>query len=111
MGMSRAFLIAGASAVVVSLWEVPSRETTQLMTAFYDEMSRGLSPAAALREAKLRLALGAETAADHRQRGLRLTTSEAANSGSKPALHPYFWSAFIVMGDASGHRNPANLPL
>ena len=35
LGLSRAFLIAGARTVVVSQWSVSDRATKELMVAFY----------------------------------------------------------------------------
>jgi len=54
VGLSWAFLRAGARNVVASLWEVSDASSTgQLMDIFYSELDRGEDPAAALRSAKL----------------------------------------------------------
>ncbi|HKN76064.1 MAG TPA: CHAT domain-containing protein, partial [Candidatus Acidoferrum sp.] len=54
VGLSWAFLRAGAHSVVGALWEVSDAPSTaQLMDAFYNGLSRGEDPATALREAKL----------------------------------------------------------
>ncbi len=74
VGLSRAFLFAGSSAVLASLWEVDDRSTSQLMRAFY----RGLQKtegAAALRQAQLAL----------------------LKPGSR-YRRPYFWAPFVLMG-------------
>lgn len=55
VGLSWAFLRAGASAVVAALWEVDDASTADLMDRFYDELSKGVPPADALRKAKLSL--------------------------------------------------------
>lgn len=56
VGLTQAFFSAGASTVVVSLWEVEGLSTSQLMTLFYENLlGKGLSPAAALREAQIAL--------------------------------------------------------
>jgi CHAT domain-containing protein len=75
VGLSWAFLRAGARSVVVSLWNVSDISTSQLMKNFYQNMNDGLSNAAALRKAKLQM----------------------LNSG-KGVRHPYYWSAFVIVG-------------
>lgn len=53
VGLSWAFLRAGAHNVVGALWEVNDTSTPQLMDRFYAELTEGKSPDVALREAKL----------------------------------------------------------
>jgi CHAT domain-containing protein/tetratricopeptide (TPR) repeat protein len=55
VGLSWAFLRAGAHNVVAALWEATDASTEQLMDRFYDELDKGASPDAALRTAKLLL--------------------------------------------------------
>ena len=55
VGLSWAFLFAGAHNVVAALWEASDASTEQLMDKFYDELDRGASHDAALRTAKLSL--------------------------------------------------------
>ena len=56
VGLSWAFLRAGARNVIASLWEVSDApSTTQIMDSLYEALDHGEDPAAALREAKLRL--------------------------------------------------------
>jgi len=55
VGLSWAFLRAGAHNVVAALWEVSDASTPQLMDAFYRELFDGKDPAVALRDAKLGL--------------------------------------------------------
>jgi len=76
IGLSRAFLYAGASSVVVSLWNANDVATAELMKQFYRGLSRGRSKDEALRDAKLALIKG-------QQRSWR---------------HPYYWAPFILMG-------------
>jgi CHAT domain-containing protein/tetratricopeptide (TPR) repeat protein len=75
LGLSRAFLYAGARSVVVSLWNISDMSTAQLMKSFYQNQTAGQSNAAALRAAKLQL--------------LR---------SSKGVRHPYYWSSFVLVG-------------
>jgi CHAT domain-containing protein/Flp pilus assembly protein TadD len=55
VGLSWAFLRAGAHNVVGALWEVNDNSTPQLMDQFYGELTDGRSPDVALRTAKLSL--------------------------------------------------------
>ena len=55
IGLSWAFLHAGAHNVVAALWEVNDSAAPQIMDTFYSEMSKGKDPASALRTAKLAL--------------------------------------------------------
>jgi CHAT domain-containing protein/tetratricopeptide (TPR) repeat protein len=76
VGLSRAFMYAGARRVVASLWQVDDQATAQLMTRFYRHMlAGGERPAAALRAAQR------EMAADPRWSA------------------PYFWAGFVIQGD------------
>ncbi|MFL6277364.1 MAG: CHAT domain-containing protein, partial [Blastocatellia bacterium] len=75
VGLSRAFLNAGARTVVVSLWNVSDGATDQLMKDFYAKLRAGLSNAAALRQAKLRMI-----------------------ASDKALRHPYYWSSFVMVG-------------
>jgi len=76
MGLSRAFLFAGARSAVVSLWNVSDAATADLMKTFYSNLNRGQPPAHALRKARLRLAKGPRRA----------------------RRYPYFWAPFIFIG-------------
>lgn len=58
VGLSWAFLRAGAHNVVAALWEASDASTEQLMDKFYDEINKGARPDAALRAAKLSLLRG-----------------------------------------------------
>jgi CHAT domain-containing protein/Flp pilus assembly protein TadD len=55
VGLSWAFLRAGAHNVIGALWEVSDASTPRLMDQLYDELMKGRSPEAALRSAKLSL--------------------------------------------------------
>jgi CHAT domain-containing protein len=76
VSMTRGFLYAGSSQVLVSLWSVDDAATAALMTELYRGLLlRGESPAAALRSA---------------QRWMRQQERWSA---------PYFWGAFVLQGD------------
>ncbi|MGA3188090.1 MAG: CHAT domain-containing tetratricopeptide repeat protein [Bryobacteraceae bacterium] len=58
VGLSWAFLRAGARSVVAGLWDVTDRSTAELMADFYDQLSHSVAPVDALRHAKLTLLRG-----------------------------------------------------
>ncbi|MEI9938445.1 MAG: CHAT domain-containing protein [Pseudomonadota bacterium] len=78
------------------------------MTAFYDRLAHGLTPAPALRQAKLELLLGASASTDGVKRGLQLGTTAQPGAAASATSHPYFWSAFIMMGDSEGCNGSAS---
>ena len=55
VGLSWAFLRAGAHNVIGALWEVSDDSTPRLMDALYQGLQEGQAPSAALRNAKLSL--------------------------------------------------------
>ena len=76
VGLTRGFMYAGAARVVVSLWSVNDKATSELMTKFYEKMlKRGERPAAALRAAQVEM---------WRQ---------------KQWQSPYYWAAFTLQGE------------
>ncbi len=55
VGLSWAFLRAGAHSVIGALWEVSDDSTPRLMDSLYKDMQNGRAPSVALRNAKLSL--------------------------------------------------------
>lgn len=81
-GLRRAFVLAGAETLVMSLWAVSDYVTRETMTAYYQGLRRGEGRGDALRQAKLAIL--------HR-RGRE---------------HPFYWASFI----ASGEWTPLGAP-
>lgn len=54
IGFSRAFMMAGVSSILVSLWAIPDSSTSILMENFYQEIKTGSDKAQALRQAMLK---------------------------------------------------------
>ena len=94
MGISRAFLVAGSRAVVVSLWSVESKATEQLMVAFYQHLREGLEAPEALRQAKLDLLEKNETAEGPR----RDLSVQGTAVGARNIRHPAYWAPFVLVG-------------
>jgi CHAT domain-containing protein/tetratricopeptide (TPR) repeat protein len=74
-GLRRAFVLAGAKTLVMSLWKVPDEPTRELMEDFYGRLLAGEGRAEALRLAQL------------------------AMKARYP--DPFYWGAFICQGDPS----------
>lgn len=72
-GLRRAFIVAGARSLIMSLWSVPSRETKELMTDFYTLAATGKGKSEALRQAKIGIMRKYE--------------------------NPIFWGAFVLSGN------------
>jgi CHAT domain-containing protein/tetratricopeptide (TPR) repeat protein len=76
VGLTRAFMYAGAPRVIASLWQVSDAATAELMKHLYAGiLQKGLTPAAALRAAQLDM------------------------SRDRRWSSPYFWSGFVLQGD------------
>ncbi|MFN6373639.1 MAG: CHAT domain-containing protein [Chitinophagia bacterium] len=51
-GLKRGFKLAGVEQMIVSLWSVPDKETMELMTLFYTDLSKSLHPVASFEKAQ-----------------------------------------------------------
>ncbi len=71
-GLQRAFLVAGADALVMSLWKVDDAATQLLMTSFYTNLIKLGNQQRAFKQAQLQLL------AKYKE--------------------PYYWGAFVMMG-------------
>jgi CHAT domain-containing protein len=74
VGLTRAFLFAGAPSVLASLWEVNDRSAGILMHSFYGNL-RQSDKATALARA---------------QRSMHIRNG--------PYAHPYYWGSFVLVG-------------
>ncbi|MFK7925422.1 MAG: CHAT domain-containing protein [Bacteroidia bacterium] len=75
--LARAFRAAGCGTTAMSLWQVDDQATQDLMQAFYAALDQGDKPSLAMQKAKLNY----------------LNNHDLA--------HPYYWSAFVVIGQDS----------
>ncbi len=76
IGLTRGFMHAGAARVVVSLWNVNDKATSELMTRFYQKMLKEQqAPAAALRSAQVEM------------------------WKQKAWQSPNYWAAFVLQGE------------
>jgi CHAT domain-containing protein/tetratricopeptide (TPR) repeat protein len=78
-GLRRSFQYAGAQSIVMSLWDIPDKETVMLMQKFYQEWLSGESKSKALRNSALKMLKG--------------------RRGSGNGFHPLFWGGFVLVGN------------
>ncbi len=81
-GLRRAFVLAGAESLLMSLWQVGDRRTADLMQQYYERLGQGSGRSEALRQVQL---AALQNPADR---------------------HPYYWAAFFL----SGQGSPLELP-
>lgn len=90
----------GASAVLSTLWQIADDSTATLMTDFYDGLIRqGLDKAHALQRAQLALLRGKTEPASLASRAMTVIDDANGGSSTVPTAHPYYWAAFILMGN------------
>ena len=51
-GLKRGFKLAGVEEIIVSLWPIPDKETMELMTLFYNDLSKSLNPVSSFQKAQ-----------------------------------------------------------
>jgi CHAT domain-containing protein len=74
-GLRRAFVIAGAESLVMSLWPISDYTTRELMINYYRNLKQGMGRGAALRQVQLDMLK------------------------HNPKLHPFYWANFIQSGE------------
>jgi len=80
LGLSRAFFLSGARAVVATAWVVDDQATAFLMERFYGAVTTGQTPIQALQTAQI----------------------STLKQGQRPGLllsHPFFWAGFLYLGN------------
>ncbi|MDX1389108.1 MAG: CHAT domain-containing protein, partial [Acidobacteriota bacterium] len=78
-GLRRAFELAGARTVVMTLWSVPDRQALAWMTSFYERLLDGARAGDAAHDASLSLL-------------------ERLRAQRRPP-HPWLWTGFVTAGD------------
>jgi len=82
VGLTRAFLLAGSTSVMATLWEVDDLSTVNLMNNFYRRL---------------------EEPGINRDKAVALAEAQRALLASSTYKHPYYWAPFVLVG--SMNRN------
>jgi len=78
-GLSRGFQIAGAQSIIMSMWKIPDRETSQMMESFYRNWLSGMSKSESLRSSALQT--------------LQICRKQRGTG------HPLLWGGFVLLGN------------
>jgi CHAT domain-containing protein len=78
VSLARAFAYAGAQSVISTLWSVNDASTTSIMQEMYKQLRAGAGKSEALQTSKI---------------------SFLERGADDLAAHPYYWSAYIAIGD------------
>ena len=79
LGLRRAFEVAGAGTLIMSLWQVEDDATRNWMRGLYESRFSGSSSAEAVRQASLKMIEALRRHGD--------------------TTHPFFWGGFVAVGD------------
>jgi CHAT domain-containing protein len=120
-GLQRAFKMAGAKTIMMSLWQVSDDATRLLMTSFYRNLSQGMSKREAFRSAQQEVRNYTTDGTSSEERGIsgkekklnkgkmgggnqpaEVSKQPAEGSQqkaevSKPYASPYYWAGFILL--------------
>jgi CHAT domain-containing protein/Tfp pilus assembly protein PilF len=77
MSLARGFRYAGVQSIIMTLWQIEDKSSSELMTLFYSYLSQGMPKDKALQLAKLNF----------------------LNKADPFKAHPYFWTGYVGIGD------------
>jgi CHAT domain-containing protein len=83
VGMTRAFLQAGSTTVLATLWAVEDRSTVNLMKSFYQNL---------------------EAASTNRNKAVALADAQRSLRIIEKYQHPYYWAPFVLVGAVNQHN-------
>jgi CHAT domain-containing protein/tetratricopeptide (TPR) repeat protein len=79
MNLARGFLYAGVPGIVMTMWSVDDQASARIVNNFYKYIRKGMHRDEALRQAKL----------------------DMLAEGDMLRSHPYYWAAYVTIGDYS----------
>jgi CHAT domain-containing protein len=83
VGLNRAFLVAGSASVMATLWQVDDRASVSMMKQFYGRLRKS---------------------GDDRSAAGALAFAQRALHRSPQLGHPYYWAAYVVVGQIDSKR-------
>ena len=86
LSLSHSFTYAGCPSIIMSLWQIDEKTSSEIIEDFYEFLSEGMSKSEALRQAKL----------DY------LQTADAALAA------PYFWAGMVLVGNPTPISSPSH---
>ena len=86
LGMTKAFMDAGAKSVITTMWEINDHYSSEFMKLFYQNLSRGMDKSSALQNAKITFI-------------------------QKFSANPYYWSPYILSGNTSAMEFDRNISI
>lgn len=89
MSLGRAFKYAGCPNVTMSLWNADDQSTSLIMQRFFAHLHQGAAKDQALRKAKL----------------------DYLNEARSAQAHPYYWAAFVQVGDSNPLSSVVGVPV
>ncbi len=79
ISLAHSFLHAGCSGVVMTLWKIDEKTNADIVSRFYEYLSKGMDKSEALRRAKL----------------------DFMGSNDGELNHPYYWAGLALIGDSA----------
>lgn len=79
MNLARGFIYAGVPGIVMTMWAVEDQASARIVTRFYHYLNKGMPKDEALRKSKL----------------------ELLEEKDMLRTHPYYWAAYVTIGDYS----------
>ncbi len=99
LGLGYRIQDAGAGAAIASLWKVSDDGTSELMQKLYKNLSqKNISSSEALRQAQIAMIRSNKKATSSDRANIRIVGTVPTKQETQLS-HPYYWSAFILIGN------------
>jgi tetratricopeptide (TPR) repeat protein/CHAT domain-containing protein len=109
-GLRRAFFVAGAKTLIMSLWSVPEKASILLMNRLFENLKKGLGRGESLQEAQTyirtitlkelaQFSLGMDVINELFPNNIISPEVIESQGDYQPLKHPYYWGAWVCQGD------------